>query len=178
MGIMFNIIDNELDYILPNNHGIGLTYVKDEEEHITVYEGDNPRRVLLDITTWKGVTQGALHYYGELRIPSLKAETPSGNRIYLDNNAPKESRGLKIQLTRPIRKRDLLIDRGERFKGAKLGEKIKNFDTKREVEAAAVKIFKKHFTGNWHLVKLNPQTSSSINGVALENSEDVICELS
>ena len=178
MGIMFNITDNELDYTLSNEHGIGLRYTKDEEEYVTVYEGENPRRVMLDITTWKGVTQGALHYYGELRIPSLKAETTAGKRVYLDNNAPQQSRGLKIQLTRPIRKRDLLIDRGERFKGAQLGEKIKNFDTKREVEAAAVKIFKKHFSGNWHLVKLNPQTSSSINGVALENSEDVLCELS
>ena len=175
---MFNITDNELDYTLPNNHGIGLTYVKDDKEHVTVYEGDKPRRVVLDVTTWKGVTHGALHYYGELRIPSLKAKTPEGKKVYLDNNAPKESRGLKIQLTRPLRKRDLLIDRGERFKGAKIGEKIKNFDTKREVEAAAVKIFKKHFSGDWHLVKLNPQSSTSINGVALENSEDVIYALS
>lgn len=175
---MLNITDNDLDYTLNNDFGIGLKYLKEQEEHVTVYEGNMPRRVMLDITTWRGITEGALHYYGELRIPSLKATNTSGKKVYLDQNAPNEAKGLKIQLTRPIRKRDLLIDRGERFKGAKIGEKIKNFDTKREVEAAAVKIFKKHFAGNWHLIKLVPQTNSSVNGVAFQNAEDLLCEIS
>ena len=175
---MLNITDNELEYTLKNDFGIGMKYLRDHEEHVTIYEGDMPRRVVLDVTTWRGITEGALHYYGELKIPSLKAINTSGKKVYLDQNAPDEAKGLKIQLTRPLRKRDLLIDRGERFKGAKIGEKIKNFDTIREVEAAAVKIFKKHFIGNWHLVKLVPQVSSSLNGIALNNTEDLLCEIS
>ena len=174
---MINITDNDFSSKLPHNFGIDISFSNNGEDFITVYNDIFPRKVTLDITTWKGMTPGALHYYGELRVSSLQAKHLHENSIQsLDGNAPKEAHGMKIQLTRPIRRKDLRIDRGERFKGAKIGDKIKNFDSKVEVEEAAISFFKKYFTGSWSLVKVSPVTSSTINGTAILNEESVLCE--
>ena len=101
---------------------------------------------MLDITSWKGRTVGAMHYYGEIKVASLKAKNlKTGKVSYLSPVAPSQAKGVKISLTRKITKKDLLMDKGDRFKGAELGEHIRNFDSEKDVKIAAIQFFEKHF---------------------------------
>jgi hypothetical protein len=143
---MLKYTDNEFSLKLDQNYGINITFHDQENEFLTIYEGPTPRKVILDVTTWKGMTPGAMHYYGQLKISSLTAKKcTSGDILQLPQSAPTEAKGMQIQLTRPLRRKDLRIDAGERFKGAKIGDKIKNFDSKKDIEEAAIEFFKKNF---------------------------------
>ena len=172
---MFTVKDHDIKKTIPSSYGIGLEFEDNDEKYISIYEGSTPRKVLLDITTWKGMTPGALHFYGELKVSSIKCKNlDSGKISYMKPAGPKAAKGLKIILTRPLRKRDLLIERGERFKGAKLGERIKNFDTREEVEKAAIKFFNKFFLDGWNLVTLTPVESMTFDGSAIINNERIL----
>ena len=167
--------DIEFIEIFPSDCGIDLTYSVDGQDYKTIYEGEFPRKVTLDITSWRGMTAGAVHFYGELVISSLKSmNLDTGKVSYLQSAAPESAKGLKIQLTRAITKRDLIMDRGQRFKGAKLGERVKNFDTKDQVKAAAISFFKQHFTDGWTLVLQSPVSNMSVMGETVENEESVL----
>ncbi|MCM8534800.1 MAG: hypothetical protein NE334_02560 [Lentisphaeraceae bacterium] len=173
---MLQITDSENSIIFTKNHGIDLSFVKDNSEFTTYYEDDFPRKAFLDITTWKGITKGAMHYYGEIKISGLKAKSQDSSKtIYVDTTGPLEATPIKIQLTRPIRKRDLLIDKGERFKGAKVGERIKNFDTRKDVEDAAIRFFKKNFQEGWVLTTMKVENEGSED---VTNSEVILSDKS
>lgn len=168
--------DHEINHKFPRTFGIDLSFSDNGNHYVSVYEGSFPRKAILDITTWKGLTAGALHYYGTLKISSLKCRNLKNGQIdYPKANAPKESKGLRIELTRPLGKKDLLLDRGQRFKGAKLGEKIKNFDSAAQVEAAAINFFRKYFLKGWKLVKVKPVKNMSFGGLTVTNDEIILC---
>ena len=169
--------DHEIKNKIPKTYGINLSFHDNGSEFITIYDGPFPRKVVLDITTWKGMTPGALHYYGALKIGSLKCQNRQSGKIdYLTANAPVEAKGLTIELTRPISRRDLLIDDGQRFKGAKTGEKIKNFDSPTQVESAAIEFFNTYFLDGWNLVRLKPVKGMSFGGMAIVNNEVVLSD--
>ncbi|MCM8532348.1 MAG: hypothetical protein NE330_14390 [Lentisphaeraceae bacterium] len=172
---MLQITDSENSIVFSKEHGIDLSFVKDNSEFTTFYDEDFPRKAFLDITTWKGITKGAMHYYGEIKISGLKAKSQDSSKtIYVDTSGPLEATPIKIKLTRPIRKRDLLIDKGERFKGAKIGERIKNFDTRKEVEDAAIRFFKKNFEEGWILTTF--QVNNEDSNSATTNTEVTLAE--
>lgn len=172
---MKQIYDYDFNLKLDPSYGIGLNFIKDTEEYITFSENSLPRKATLDITSWKGISTDAIHFYGEIRVSSLKAKsTRSGQNIFLGAEAPVEAKGMKISLTRCLTRQDLVIDSGERFKGAKLGEKIKNFDSKSDVKTAAIDFFKKYFSKGWILVNLTPDLTSSIDGTAVINNESIL----
>ena len=169
--------DTDINSIIPKTYGIGIKFCHCGGDFVTCYEGDTPRKVVLDITSWIGMTAGALHYYGTLKIESLKQRNlKSGSVSYLCASAPKESTGLQIQLTRPLTKKDMLIDGGERFRGVKTGERIRNFDSKEDVKLAAVQFFKKHFSSGWMLVMILPVNEMSVFGKTVVNKEAVLCD--
>jgi len=172
---MLTVKDHDIVKEIPDSYGINLEFVDKGIRYKTTYDGPTPRKVMLDITTWKGITPGALHYYGELKVSGLKCKNLETNELsYMKPSGPKAAKGLKISLTRPLIKRDLLIDQGERFKGAKLGERIKNFDTREEVEKAAIKFFNKYFLDGWNLIVLKPVQTMSLEGTTVINDEIVL----
>ena len=169
--------DIEINLKIPPNYGIGCKFSHCGGEFITVYEGGFPRKVFLDITSWIGRSYGAIHYYGTLKVQSLKQRNiKSGDLSYLNASAPVESRGLQIDLTRPLTRKDMLIDGGERFKGAKNGERVKNFDSKEDVQAGAIKFFKKYFPSGWVLVMISPVSGMSVFGESVVNKESILCD--
>ena len=174
---MLNKTDTEIDFKIPADYGVGCEFTHGGGEFITFYEGDYPRKVVLDITSWIGRTSGAIHYYGTLKIHSLKQRNiKSGDLSYITASAPVESRGLQIELTRPLTQRDMMIDGGDRFRGAKTGERIKNFDSKEEVQSRAIKFYKEHFLSGWTLVMISPVNEMNLFGKPVVNKESVLCD--
>lgn len=172
---MFTVKDHDIINKIPKSYGIDINFTDKGIEYNTVYDGTYPRKVMLDITTWKGMTPGALHYYGELKVSSIKCQNlATGKLEYIKPAGPKAAKGLKITLTRPLRKSDLLIDNGERFKGAKIGERIHNFDSKKEVEAAAIEFFNQYFLDGWNLIMLEPAQNMNFGGISIVNNERVL----
>ena len=174
---MFTVKDHDIIDKIPKTYGIGIKFSDRNDEFVSVYEEEYPRKVILDITTWKGITPGALHHYGVLKVGSVKCQNiRTGNISYPQKLAPKPTKGLTVHLTRPLTKRDLLLENGERFKGAKIGERIKNFDSIREVEEAAIKFFNEFFLDGWNLVRLKPVESMSFGGTSIVNNEVILSE--
>ena len=172
---MFTVKDHDIVNKIPKTYGINIDFQDKGNDYHSLYDGSYPRKVMLDVTTWKGTTAGALHYYGELRVSSIKCKNLKTGKIeYIKSSGPKAAKGLTITLTRPLTKRDLLIDRGERFKGASIGERIKNFDTKKDVEEAAIKFFNKYFLDGWNLITLKPVKNMSFGGTSIINNEVIL----
>ncbi|MCM8543052.1 MAG: hypothetical protein NE328_22485 [Lentisphaeraceae bacterium] len=174
---MFTVKDHDIIDKIPKSYGIGIKFSDKEEEYISIYEDDFPRKVVLDITSWKGITAGALHHYGVLKVGSIKCQNLRTGKIsYLKKSAPKAAKGLTVHLTRTLTKRDLLIESGERFKGAKIGERIKNFDSVKDVETAAIKFFNEFFLEGWNLIRLKPVESMSFGGTSIVNNEVILSQ--
>jgi hypothetical protein len=172
---MQQISDHTFSAKLDSKYGVDLKYINNDEEFVTVCDDTESRKVMLDITSWKGRTLGAMHFYGEIKIASLKAKSLRTGKVgYLSPVAPAQAKGVTVSLTRTVTKKDLLMDNGKRFNGAELGERIKNFDSEKDVKMAAVHFFKKHFKQGWKLVLLTPDLSSAINGTVVFNKETVL----
>lgn len=174
---MFTVKDHDIIEKIPKTYGIGLNFSEKGDDYTSIYEEAFPRKVILDVTTWKGVTPGALHHYGVLKVSSLKCKNlRTGKVTYAKRSAPKASKGLTVHLTRSITKKDLLIENGARFKGATIGERIKNFDSAQDVEKAAIKFFNKFFLEGWVLIKLNPVKNMSFGGTSIVNDEVILSQ--
>ena len=174
---MFTVKDHDIIDKIPKTYGIGLKFTHKKSDFISVYDEEFPRKVVLDVTTWKGLTPGALHYYGVLKVSSLKCKNIKSESVeYIKATAPKAAKGLTIHLTRPVSRRDLRIDGGDRFKGAKIGERIKNFDTVKDIEKAAIKFFNEFFLDGWTLVRLKPVKNMEFGGTSIINNEVILSE--
>ena len=174
---MFTVKDHDIIEKIPKTYGIGVNFSEKGEDYTSIYEEKYPRKVVLDITSWKGVTPGALHCYGVLKVGSVKCKNiNTGDIDYTKASAPKATKGLTVHLTRALTKRDILIEKGERFKGAKIGERIKNFDTVEEIEEAAIKFFNEFFLDGWCLIRLKPVESMSIGGTSILNDEVILSQ--
>lgn len=174
---MITLKDHDIKDKFSRTYGIDIKFSENNCDFLTIYDGQFPRKVVLDVTTWKGMTPGALHYYGCLKISSLKCQDLSSGKInYLTAKAPFEAKGLTIELTRPLLRKDLLIDDGQRFKGARPGERIKNFDTSKQVESAAIEFFNDHFLDGWNLVRLKPVQTMSFGGASIINNEVILSD--
>lgn len=78
--------EQDVDYIeqgikIPVNYGMGIEVIHDGKHYIFKRGGNWGKAVVtLDITTWRGISCGALHYYGklEIRMPEMtQIDAPS-----------------------------------------------------------------------------------------------------
>ncbi len=60
----YQCIENKL--MIPYNYGRGIKMIYNNE--IFTARSDSKPTVVLDITSWRGISMGALHYYGDLKI--------------------------------------------------------------------------------------------------------------
>lgn len=148
-----------LDIILPNDklHAVkSWGYTK----------GNSKRRATLDITTFRGVSFNAIHYYGKINIQGVNMEVdgkPGHSRMIFDDNLPLAHYIYCLELTRPLTKEEI-SEAPERWGDYyQEGDLTNCFETIEDVVALAKEVFRLRFTGDWEFYVESPY--NSYNGV-------------
>jgi len=158
-----NIQDHDVEKRIPPSFGVGLKYKSHGRRYITVGD-EKPRRVILDVRSWVGVSMGAIHYYGHLKYFGVSSDVIGGSEddsVYT-SDAPDASQSGDIELTRKLTAKDEGVGKsyddyvafggGNRFAGYEVGEPTNCFDTEDDVIEKAKKEFKRIFGSGWKLV--------------------------
>jgi len=135
--------------------GLGLEFKDNRgERHITILEG--PRKVVPRITSWAGVSIGAVHYYANLEVRSLDVRNLDHNKVYSMSgpNYPKEAEGLTHEVKKTA-EADILrfsvFDGGERKVHVKKGQKTELLSTREEAKRLCKRDFRRYFGDAWAL---------------------------
>jgi hypothetical protein len=135
--------------------GLGIEFKNNRGERlITILEGS--RRVVPRITSWAGVSIGAVHYYAELETRSLEVRNLDHNKVYSMSgpNYPKEAEGFTHQVKKTA-EADILrfsvFDGGERKVHVKKGEKTELLSTREEAKRLCKRDFRRYFGEGWKL---------------------------
>ena len=149
--------DYQIRYVIPVTIGVGFEYVKDGHRHISVAPA-KPREVVLDITSYRGVSPGAVHYYGKLQYwgahfvrddcPDMMYGWSGGDDM------PIQCQSFKVELTRALTEKDFR-DTYNRFDGYKVGDRQYTFNTVAEIKRRAKREFKRIFGPGWKYVDDN-----------------------
>ncbi len=99
--------------------------------------------VWLKITSWRGISFGAIHYYGELQI----------DVEYPENGSFELRRTLTASQAARMNKMDRELRPGDKYAGRwRAGETTDGFDTREDVIKQARKVWKKMFPRHRRLV--------------------------
>ena len=134
--------------------GIGTIW-EDDKGTILIAKleyGCRKRKARLVTYTWKGISPGAVHYYGSLIADGLVFTQKSKPTSQITSNKqPENTRDVKIRIRRPLPQEE--FDKyPERYEGYHPGDYVECFYNKKDIIDAAEKIFKEKFTGNWKFV--------------------------
>ena len=136
-----------------------LNKTKDERDKLSrsldKIEKSKTRCVKLEITSFRGISWGAIHYYGKLVADGIDFQCLDNPRITTSNrNAKKISPfyqwRYEFELRRPVTQEEINHD-PDRWECYQLGTFTTSFDTKEEIIALAKECFKMRFTGEWEL---------------------------
>lgn len=150
----------ESDFPLVIDDKAGLDY-KDEKtraipHNSCIYQKKSKTRcVRLEITSFRGISLEAIHYYGKLVADGIGFQRLDNPRITTSNwNAKKINPfyqwRYEFDLRRPVTQEEINHD-PDRWGDYQLGAFTASFDTKEEIIALAKECFKMRFTGEWEL---------------------------
>ena len=115
-------------------------------------------QVKLDISSFRGISIGAIHYYGKLKADGIKFVDGEGNGHfgYLGEsvrNWPKEKQDLydssyHIEIVRPVTQEEIDKD-PMRWDGYCAGWETNGFESIEEIKKIAQKVFKARFPEGW-----------------------------
>lgn len=143
----------EVDMKITPNFGVGVkTKYKDE---LYTFKR-NPRKkptVTLEITTWRGMSVGAVHYYGKLIVdlPEMEKDDQPGHTIGVRGHAsiPMFSND-DIELTQVLEQWE--IDKyPHNYEYCRAGQRHRGFYAVAGVERRAKEVFEKIFGEGWKL---------------------------
>lgn len=142
--------DIDLDHKLP------LELFLSHEGYKTTIDGDlyvvsvrnfdsHPRDTLdLKITSWRGISLNAVHYYGNIRLPVLEfIERKTGSTV-MGYKIPQSLRD--VELHRPLTS-DELRENPDRWYAYNTGDMVPGFDTKEDVVVRGRTVAEKYFLG-------------------------------
>ncbi len=149
------IQSNEIKSVVPKDFLNGVTVEiegSDREQLEIRHEEDS--YLELEMTSWVGVSPGAVHCYGTLTIKYIdvgevgKPNSSLGGYL----GAPQEEfplafkfESLKVKIVRPITQKDIDYAKGDRYVGYELGEMTRDFWTVSALEKEGKRIAKKYF---------------------------------
>ena len=151
----------KLPNIIPSTYGIGMTFKDENETEYTTILGHSKtgaRELIARITSWRGISAGAIHYYGKITCYDLplkyinedgKEEVASISG-YFNRHKPNESKGFTIELVRKLTQQEIDED-PERWEYYNPGDITNCFYTEDDVFNLIKEIFKKRFKGHWIL---------------------------
>ena len=143
------IVDYQLVHKLPlelflRHEGHKVT-IKRKKYVLSVSDSDyRPKDTLIvEVSTWMGISLNAVHYYGNLRIPSINFVDRHGS-IIGGYGIPTTLR--EVELHRGITLQEL-TERPDRWKGYNVGDPVPGFDTIDDVVKRAGIVVARHFPG-------------------------------
>lgn len=122
-------------------------------------KGNPKRRATLDITTFRGVSFNAIHYYGKIEIQGVNMECdgePGHSRMVFDDNIPLAHYIYYLELTRPLSKKEIDEDPERWGDYYNEGDLTNCFEAIGDVVALAKEIFRLRFTGDWEFCVESP----------------------
>lgn len=141
--------DLEKDEIIPSTWGEGIAIV-DGNNLYESKEHNKPRELRLEISTFKGVSMDAVHYYGSLVSNSTQFYENGGGGNLISSAFPKASQGVKVNVTSPLTQDEFNRD-PLRWETWKVGNYMNAYTTEDELKDVARKIFNQHFDEGWKL---------------------------
>ena len=150
----------KFDSLLEIDDKAGLDY-KDEETRAILHNSciyqkkSKTRCVKLEITSFRGVSWGAMHYYGKLIADGIDFQFIADPKTTTSNWEAEKISPLyqwhyEFELRRPATSEEIERD-PDRWYGYHPGEFTSSFDTKEEIIALAKECFKMRFKGEWEL---------------------------
>lgn len=121
-------------------------------------EDNSPRTVTLDVTTYRGESWNAVHYYGNITIEGVSFSLEDSPNIYTicketheaEEKNPLAAGVYKIELVRPVTFEEIEKD-NLRWDGYEVGYDTNAFYSPEDVIALAKEVCKARFLGNWKL---------------------------
>lgn len=152
--------NHEFDSISVIDDKAGLDF-KDEKTRAIpggsfIYEKKSKTRcVKLEITSFRGVSWNAIHYYGKLIADGIDFQCLDNPNVSTSNwDAKKKSPFCQwrytFELRRPITQEEIDAD-PDRWEYYAPGSFTNGFDTKEEIIKLAKECFKMRFSGEWEL---------------------------
>lgn len=150
----------EFDFPLVIDDKAGLDYMDEETKAIPhnscLYKKKSKTRcVKLEITSFRGVSWGAMHYYGKLIADGIDFQCLDNPSTITSNWEAEKKNPLyqwhyDFELRRPATSEEIERD-PDRWYGYGPGQFTASFDTKEEIIALAKECFKMRFKGEWEL---------------------------
>lgn len=152
--------NNESNFPLKIDDKAGLDFKDDETRAIRssscIFQKKSKTRcVKLEITSFRGISWGAIHYYGKLIADGIAFQLLEQPSTTTSNwNARKQNPfyqwKYEFTLCRPLTQEEVNQD-PDRWYAYKSGDFASCFDTKEEIIALAKECFKFRFVGDWEL---------------------------
>lgn len=111
------------------------------------------KTVTLEISTFRGISIGAQHYYGNLHAPSPEFTCPTEKYTHGSSGSgtPEYLKSIKVELTRVLTQKEI-DDDPQRWEYYYAGSNTDCFDTVEEVIAHSKEVFKRLFPKGWKFV--------------------------
>lgn len=148
--------NRELPDIINDDYGIGIEMFDSGKKYVSISE--YPRPIYLRITSWRGISSNARHYYGKLFIYEPELEEYDNNNTIVRRCSisgytpfkPDEAKSFDIEIVRKLTAEDIRLDK-KRWDCYWEGDDVNAFDRYEDILKLGKKIFKNRFTGNWKL---------------------------
>lgn len=148
------------DFPLEIDDKAGLDFKDEETRAIPHHTGifakkSKTRGVKLEITSFRGISWGAIHYYGKLIADGIDFQSLEDPRVTTSNWDAQKINPFyqwryEFELRRPATQEEINHD-PERWHGYHPGVFTSRFDSKEEIIALAKECFKFRFVGEWEL---------------------------
>lgn len=114
---------------------------------------EQPREVEFKQSTWRGISTGAIHYYGKLEWWGVRYTRDGDNNTDSSSTGfPLAGQSMHIDLKRPLTQHEK-DTQPDRWVGWRVGSMVNNFNTRKELKEHAEKAFEKYFGEGWKLKK-------------------------
>lgn len=116
-------------------------------------ENNKKRKATLEITTFKGISFNAQHYYGKINIQGVDMvhdEDPNRFTMILDDNIPLAHYNYELTLKRPLTLQEINDDPDRWGTYYNEGDLTYCFDKIYDILILAKEVFEKRFVGEWN----------------------------
>jgi hypothetical protein len=152
------VYGNDENVILPIPVDIGNeSVIIDNKRKMFGFRGTS-NEITLKITSWKGTSIGAIHYYGHLEGPwfSWRTSKDANCSTNIFGSEPDWARRINITLTHPIEQWEL-DDYKDRFQGWNLGDNSYAFWNTKDIVEKAHKVFDRIFKPEGWVLKIDEE---------------------
>jgi hypothetical protein len=139
--------------VIPIDFGVGIKFKDDKGVEYTTAPRSDHQYINCRITSFRGMSPGAIHYYGKIRIsdPSLIYIEDGKQRKcsiggYFDRHKPNEAKGIEIDVVRKLTQKEI-DEEPQRWERYDAGDETNCWENEEELIDVIKKIIKHRFKG-------------------------------